>query len=217
MSLEAETSETGAETPVEETPDFGDQIEALRARLDAVEEPAQDESEDLAADTSIGDYLSREESGGVEDDEPAYAGESGDEDGAFIEELNAYLDEAVQERVRPALEQIQRGEQERELQALAQKYPDLKKPDVLDKVGEHLGRAAERLGNPALRTDPQLVELAYMAVKAEATASAETPAQPSSGTLETGAASQPDPGKSYEQSVQERVVNAGGGNASGLW
>lgn len=209
----AESAEAG------QSPDFGDQVDALRGALDAQEgDGGAEEAESLPDDQSLVDYLagqlagdeSGEEDGqGIPEGEPA--GEPADED-QFVAQLDAYIDQVVQERLSPVLSSMERDRQEGQLRSLADKYEDLRTPAVLDAIGARLGPLAEARQDESLLADPQLVELAYLAHKAEAAASAERPAQPDSGAaLEKGSPSKPAPSQTPEEAIQQAIVGASGG------
>jgi hypothetical protein len=94
-----------------------------------------------------------------------------------------------------------------ELNSYAEKHPDIRDPEVFEAVTDKLAPIAEAYGREEY-TNPLLVDLAYKAVKAEAAAAAETPAEaPGQGpTLETGAGpsapqGEPDPADRYKQAV----------------
>lgn len=200
---------------------FGDQVEALRQRLDALEGGQQETAETVPDDASFYDLLSgdgaeAEEGTDYEEGDGAVGeaqAEAGDDD--FLTELDAYVEEKLQERIAPVLDSFQRDRQERELRELAQRYPDLKEPKTLDAIGKVLGGLADSQQNPSLRTDPKLVELAYKAFKADQSAASESPATQGTGNpLEVGAASRPDPGESQEEAITKAVLGAGAADDS---
>lgn len=219
-----ETSEvTGSEQPAQNTQpaDFGDeQIAVLKEKL-GLDEPRSEEPESIPDDSSFYDLLGAEPE--EEPEEPQYAVPPqqyepvSEDDDDLVAELEDLIGQAVEERLSPHLESIKRQQNEQALQAFAKEHPDMKTPAMIDAIGQKLGAIADAHGNPALRADPKLVALAYMAVKAEAQASTETPAEPGSpAAVETGGTSAPDTGPSAEEQIKSAIVNAGGKNP-GLW
>lgn len=190
----------GAETAQDSQPDLAAEVAALRERLDAQSE-ANSESEEV----DLIDYLTVGEESDEGEEQQYEPADPADENEQLIAQLDAYIDEAVQERIQPTIESIQTQERNRQLLALADKYPDLR--DHLEPIGQRLGRIAESRGDQSLRSDPQMVELAYMAVKAAATAGAETPVSEGSvAKVESSSISQPDSGPSEDELLMQRVL-----------
>lgn len=229
-AVEASTEETlgaaGSEEPrgaegVEagQSPDFGDQVDALRERIDAQEgNDDAEEAQTLPDDQSLADYLVANVTGaesGEEVDHEAFGGQPAgepDESDEIVAQLDAYIDQVVQERLEPVLSGMERDRQEGQLRSLADKYEDLRTPAVLDAIGARLGPLAEARQDETLLADPKLVELAYLAVKAEALSSAESPATPGTGpALEKGSPSKPTPSATPEEAIQQAIVGASGG------
>jgi hypothetical protein len=94
----------------------------------------------------------------------------------------------VNAAVAPIAQQIEMQRRSEGLNKLADQFPDIRSDEVLDPLTEKLEGFAESYGD-AVMTDPRFVELAYKAVKAEAAAAAETPAEAvgQGNSLETGA------------------------------
>ena len=209
---------TGAEsTAPDQSSGSDEQVAALRERIDALEGGSQAQAQSLPDDASFVDYLANVAGAdeGDEDDPSAYdygqpAGQPADESEEIVAELDAYISQQVQARLDPVLSSIQRDQQESQLRGLATKYPDLRSPQMLDAIGARLGPLADSRQDQALLTDPKLVEMAYLAAKAEAVASAENPAQPGTGAaVETGSASAPEPSVTPEEQFLKSVVGAG--------
>lgn len=103
------------------------------------------------------------------------------------------VQQMIQQGINQGLAPIQQHLLGQQLNQLADKYPDMRNPEVLAKIDQRTGQIAQRLGNPNLATDPEIVEMAYMAHRAQELASQQTPAGQQQGefSLETSAASPP--------------------------
>ncbi len=183
------TAETTEDAPAQ-SPDFSEQFEDIKNRLDRLtpSEPEQSDPTDLLADYDFSD------------------------DEEFAEEPAATGDPRVDQLYEWATQREQM-EATQKLQALGEKYPDLREPKMLNQVRAELDQIT---ADPVVRNNPRLVEKVYLALKAEADAAAETPAEEvrSRGAkLETdasaGATDEPGPddafieafGKNREESV----------------
>ncbi len=187
MSEETTTTETpeaeapeSNDAPAPETPDFTEQFQNLNARFDQLAErlPAQEQPQ--ADDLLNFDYDDDD------DEEPDYLPEPED----------PRLDRLEQHIAQQEFDKRQEG-----LRALGNKYTDFieKIPEIQDALDE-MG-----ITDPALRSNPKVAERAYLSLKAEAEAAAETPAEEArsrGARLETdaGASSaeeEPDPYASF--------------------
>jgi hypothetical protein len=65
----------------------------------------------------------------------------------------------------------------RELNAIAERYPAVRKPEMLAAVVEHVNELAERAGNPDLVSDPFMVEQAIQVAQAKAALAGASPAE----------------------------------------
>lgn len=107
------------------------------------------------------------------------------------ETVQQLFQEAAQEAVRPYLEQMEWDRRQSDVLALADQYPQLRDPETIEALEQELDALAEVYGDGA-RTDPRLIETAYLAhlARAEAQAgAAEQAREPSSQQgqhLETG-------------------------------
>jgi hypothetical protein len=103
------------------------------------------------------------------------------------------VQQMIQQGINQGLAPIQQHLLGQQLNALADKYPDMRTPEVLAKIDQTTGQIAQRMGNPNLATDPEIVEMAYMAHRAQQLASQQTPAgQHNEGaTLEQSGAAPP--------------------------
>ncbi len=184
------TAEVTEDAPAQ-SPDFSEQFEDIKNRLDRLtpSEPEQSDPTDLLADYDFGD----DEEFATEEPTP-----TGD---PRVDQLYEWATQREQ------MEATQK------LQALGDKYPDLREPKMLNQVRAELDQIT---ADPVVRNNPRLVEKVYLALKAEADAAAETPAEEvrSRGAkLETdasaGATDEPGPddafieafGKNREESV----------------
>ena len=97
---------------------------------------------------------------------------------------------------------------------LAEKYPDLKNPEVAQAISQRLGYAAEAYGNDLLKTDPGLVELAVLAHRAQTAAASEVPADQArnqGANLETGTGAGADGSLSDDEQLKRDILGAGTG------
>lgn len=97
----------------------------------------------------------------------------------------------IQQGINQGLAPIQQHLLGQQLNQLADKYPDMRNPDVLQQIDQTTGQIAQQFGNPNLATDPRIVEMAYKAYRADQLASQQTPAGQQQGefSLETSTAS----------------------------
>jgi hypothetical protein len=128
--------------------------------------------------------------------------------------FNQLLDERVNAAVAPIAQQFEMQRRSEGLNKLAEQFPDIRSDEVLDPLTEKLEGFAESYGD-AVMTDPRFVELAYKAVKAEAAAAAETPAEAvgQGNSLETGAGpGAPATNESPEEAIAKALVGGGPSN-----
>lgn len=162
-------SEAGYEE-VGAPPDLSDALSQLHAHLDArVDRGVEQEGEPYDGDDEYEPELDEREA------------------------VGQLLDEAVRQRVAPVLESVEMDRREREIAGLAQQFPHLRDPDVLDAVTANLQALAETYEDPSIETDPRMVRMAYLALEAEQMANGQAqqqqpPPQPANGAaLEHGA------------------------------
>lgn len=86
------------------------------------------------------------------------------------------VQQMIQQGINNGLAPIQQHLLGQQLNALADKYPDMRNPDVLTQIDQTTGQIAQQFGNPGLATDPRIVEMAYKAYRADQLASQQTPA-----------------------------------------
>jgi hypothetical protein len=135
-------------------------------------------------------------------------------------ELQRLIDAQVQQGVRAQLDPFLIQQQ---AERLEQQYPDLKKPEVAGQVVKQASQLAQRMGfaqnmSPdqvdRLSRDPAFIEQVYLAQMARSRAAQETPAEAdSNGAHIEGAGAQVE---QPEVSVQDRILNAGGGSQEGF-
>jgi hypothetical protein len=139
-------------------------------------------------------------------------------------QLQEYLQDEIQKGVRaavdPFLEQQLREKRVEAAVALEQEFPELARPEVATPVVQMGHSLLAEMGMPQAANHPgfaKVVRLIYMASKAGAAASSETPAGQSNGevSLETGGARAP---QSQQQQPDEGdlIVQAGQGAKLGF-
>lgn len=186
---------TGGEQSQSSTPDLAGEIASLRETMESRMPAPADEPEELTGD--FADALYDAASGDVPAGEEQQYGEdnlvgAGEQDGfANQNDLDSYIEAKVAERVDPYIASQMAQQQHTELNQLAERYPDIRKKETVDGIGQMLDPLARRTDNPeAIFTDPRLVELAYKAYRAEQASAGETPAEQArdrGATLETNA------------------------------
>lgn len=199
-----EAPEPQAEEPAS---DPNDPWAALNARLDQFEErlPEQQESQEVPDYVDLIDQLMPEYDEEPEQAQVEPASEAPQDDAA---QLQAWLDQQVNARVQQALQPVlaeQEWDRRRgELNQFAEKHPEVRDPQMVDRIQHRLLSRAQRYGEGVL-TDPDAIKDAYFAIKAEAVASTQTPAEAveRGATLETNAG--PSGGES-DESVQEQIT-----------
>lgn len=210
------TPESGAEqsTPA---PDVSEQLQALNARLDTIAPLSPDEHDPnelfglLSGEEDLGEGEYDEQPQGAGTDQPA-----ADDEQQIEQAFQEAIRERVADEVSPYLEQLELERREGALAQLAQKYPDLRKPEMLAAIQGRLSHAADRYGNPALLTDPGLVEQALLAERAVAAAANETPAQEAraqGAAVETGAGAGGEGDVSWQEQQKRAILNAGPGSS----
>jgi hypothetical protein len=168
-------------------PDVGESLHQMEARLAAIEsrQPAEDDGageDEFQYGVSAQDD---EDLYGLEDDE----GEDGyrDDDATGLDELiSARVDQALA----PHLIRQEESRREEQILALAEQFPRLREPEVLDAVDDRLQRLAAAYQDPSMLSDPGLIRDQYFAYEAQRRAAEETPADEhpqSAAKLETGA------------------------------
>ncbi len=82
----------------------------------------------------------------------------------------------VEQGINKGLEPIQQYMLGQQLSQLTEKYPEMQDPKVIQQLDQTTGMLAQQFGNPALATDPRIVEMAFKAYRADQLASQQTPA-----------------------------------------
>lgn len=226
MTVEAETTtETPEATSVSETAPEGQPSEAAPATPDISEELAniRKQLEALTSDEepdepvpSLADLLGSDEELFYEDDdelgqdEPAVNLEQTQSD---LEARLADLQQRLDEREEYEIAEFMQARTE-QLNALTEKYPELKDKKYVDKeIVPKLREIAALYDNPALINDPELVETVYLADRARKAAAHETPAESgreNGAVLETQAsASGRSADEDYAAKAAREIVEAG--------
>lgn len=203
--------------PAEGGPDFSEQLRDFGARLEAMEGRSTQGPGSLAEGLAGGEegYLQ-----GLSDEELLSLYSEGGPDleqAAMTQQVGpdlSDLDSYVQQRIDAAITPLMQQREDEKLAALQDKYPDIMEPEIFAKVETYLGGFVQRYGNEGLKTDPGLVEMAYKAVKADAAAANETPAEQAAqegATLETNAGST----QTGEPSLEDKYAEAMAATRSG--
>ena len=101
-------------------------------------------------------------------------------------ELRQLLSEEVEEQVAPYVQAVENSFREQQILQLAERYPALREPEVLDAVSAELEQFAQAYNTPGALTDPRLIEQFLVAHLAQqAVAEAPEPSQ-DGAHLETG-------------------------------
>jgi len=210
-------SDPGTTEPVQADP-MAEQFASIQERLDRidgrlpsedVQEPA-DLTDQLYGDDPSFEGLSDEEVAALEADDPDETAQYDQMDPQ--QALAQFVQDQVNEQVAPMkaqMEERDRMESMARIDGLQEKYPDLKNdPAIQQAVVAHVQTLVERFGNEGLALDENLVEMAYKAVKADALAAGEVPAESAAigeATLETGAGpsqqGEADPGDEYRRAM----------------
>lgn len=188
--MDEETQDTTESTDSDSsTPDFSEQFTDLSNRLDQITARLPEQQEEAEHDPA--DLLLSED-----DDYEPYSDD----------ELEADDDQGYETPNDPRLDRIENHllerEQERivgDLQALGEKYPDMR-----EQIPQIRAKLDQITDDPAMRANPNLVENVYLALKAQADADAETPAEEArsrGARIETGASAgaptEPDPDAAF--------------------
>jgi hypothetical protein len=182
------------EAPATEAPDVGGALQQVTEKLSSIEErlPRGDGEGDPEDILGLFGGLDDPEDEGFEDGPVAGQGQGQEGEGQGQQSEAAALLDLVDQR---ASEQVQAFAAQQEAQSrtqrivqLGEQYPEMKEPEMLGKIADSLDAAG--LIPQGFPADPKHVEMAYKALKADAEASAETPAEADGqkgATLETGA------------------------------
>jgi hypothetical protein len=202
-----------APEPAAETspPDVGDALAQLNSRLEGIEgrlpQPAEQPAiEPWEAFTQP-----------AEPEEPVYpeqpqADQQPAED-PLVKEFYDLVDQRVNQIVAPHFQQQEMAGRKQAIDGLVEKYPDF--AEAIPVIGKEMQQMADQYGKPELATDPRLAERLYQARKAEAVASAETPAEAvgPGANLETHAGGGGEPDETFQDQYMKPImetVNQGG-------
>lgn len=122
---------------------------------------------------------------------------------------------AVQEAVGPLMNQLQDMQIGLDADALAQRYPELSKPEVAEPVVQAARQLAEQMDQPELARSPQFIEVVYKSQMADKYAAGEVPVgDEQQFDLESAAGSGP---QGVESNIAERIVAARGRKSGFDW
>jgi hypothetical protein len=147
-----------------------------------------------------------------------------DENGMVLDPdgLQSYIQQQIQQGVQSQMEQttqglqqVQQFLQDQELDGLADDYPELQQPEVATKLAQEANAWAQSRNMPQLATDPEFVEMVYLAGKAMEQAQQGVPAGDQGVHLEGGSG---NPGQPTVDATQERFQKwAAQGSSGGFW
>lgn len=225
MSETAETTETDEGTEETTTDPVAEQRAWMEEKFAGIESRLP-ETEAAAEPGSLSQQIQGEENlEGLSDEElDELEGEYGEDewDGMSAQEqFDAYLEQKLEERVGPIQQELtQRQEQEAldRIDAIQEKYPDLKSDPALQrKVADRVTGLAKELNNESILFSATAVELAYKAIKAEAASANEVTAESAAtgeASLETGAGpsqqGEADPGDEYRNELKQMANEKSG-------
>lgn len=199
--------EAAPEETAEQPPDLTDALTQMREHIDARLDkagvpPAQD-------DSGLWDTLSGEPQAEYDEYEDDYGYEDPGqqqqqpmtEEQQVAAELDRRIEERAQAAIAPYVQHMEQERREEKVLALVDQYPGMAQPEAVQFIDNRLGALADRYGNPAIRTDPDMVQDAYFAYEARKQAGGQTSTGPAGSeqegtaeavgqggaTLETGA------------------------------
>jgi hypothetical protein len=169
-SVAAESTPDEAPTP----PDVGEALAQMSEQLDNLDQrlPADEEYDDASWDSEFA-Y------------NPVVAEPEGEDPG--VAQIRDLLNEEVNARMQPYVDRIEEMHRDQQLLNLADQYPQLREPEVLDAVAGEAAELAQAYGVPGMATDPRIVERLFLAHQASAAAESMPPEAPPGATLEVGA------------------------------
>lgn len=201
------------------------QLAAMEARAVAAEaqvqggqvptaaEPGAEGEQDLIS-LLLGDEGESPSAEQIAAQQPGTEGQPQSEE-AQLQELTNFVQEEAKKVAEAMVNPILQERQDEQLNALAEKFPDITSPEIFGKIGPALQNLEQELGVENARLSPRLVEMAYKAVKAEAADAAAAPAEQAAnhgasietqaGQTQQGEASLDD---QYANALQ--TVNSGG-------
>jgi hypothetical protein len=162
---------TAPEGEAQQAPAEGDihaELAAIRERLDQNFPSGEQVPTDLMSALSPEEpLLSPEEeallAGTGQPGEPQGPEDIGPDAQAQMQALDNYVSEQVQAAMQPLVME----QRSRDMEGLAQKYPDILQPEILKPVSGIIEGLIQRTGNDDLRYDAKAVEIAYLAAKAQ--------------------------------------------------
>lgn len=195
--------EEGVEEQPGSPPDLTDaltQMREINSRLDRAGLPAAEEEPGLwdRLTSEPGDEYDEYEE---YDDQGQAAPQQMTEEQQVAAELDRRIEERAQAAIQPYVQHIEQERREEKVLQIADQYPGMREPEAINAIDQHLAQLADRYGNPAIRTDPDMVLNAYFAYEARKQAAGQTSTGPAGSeqegtaeavgqggtTLETGA------------------------------
>jgi hypothetical protein len=169
-------------------------------------------------------FVEQQQHQGQPDEEQPGFDEHFDENGMVLDPdgLQSYIQQQIQQGVQSQMEQttqglqqVQQFLQDQELDGLADDYPELQQPEVATKLAQEANAWAQSRNMPQLATDPEFVEMVYLAGKAMEQAQQGVPAGDQGVHLEGGSG---NPGQPTVDATQERFQKwAAQGSSGGFW
>lgn len=193
------------------------QLAAMEARAEAAEAQLQGQGDPAAADLNaegeqdlisllLGEDPEAPSAEQIAAQQPGAEGELQSEE-AQLQELRNFVREEAEQIAKAAVDPILQERQDEQLNALAEKYPDITSKEIFSKIGPALQNLEQELGVENARLSPRLVEMTYKAVKAETADAAAAPAEQAANhgaSIETQAGQTPQ----GEASLDDQYANA---------
>lgn len=137
----------------------------------------------------------------------ALFGADGQPDPAAAEQVLQSMQAATQAAVGPLAAEVAQMRADRQAEVLTTQYPELNDQATLDWVARDAAERAHSMGDPNLARNPGIIELVYLAGKAQRTAAQETPAgTEGAAALEGGGGAAPAP---TSEDRGQAIVDAG--------
>lgn len=136
-----------------------------------------------------------------------------DEDRAHAEALDQWLDERLNERMKPLQQEQAMNERNREWDSLRERFNELQDEKVAGPIAQEAARFLQEIGRPDLIDTKHLVrviEMQYKAQKADERAARETPARGEQTVLEGGGGAAPTNQEDDDDAIRRRIMNSGG-------
>lgn len=222
-----EGQQEGGEQTAAVTPEALQRIDQIAEQLPQIQEQIQNLQPPDAGDEGFegdegfgepeGPELLYDEYGQPYD---AETGEPIDPQQAEQAQLQQFVDQrvtnAVQEAIKPLLENQERQRIVQEADQLEGEFPELADPEKAGQAVETARGLAEQMGQPELAGDPKFVRLSYLAGKAEQLAAQETPAGSTQEAVSIEGGGGATPVSPEEDDTAQRILMAGRPNGQAL-